>query len=123
MTKEQRSTTRVFKAKRFARDARKSGLTDAALCEAIREVMRGQAVDLGGGVWKKRLEENRQRSIVLARGGRYWIYEHLFAKADKDNISSKELEALRLLAKGYEAMQPAQIGKLLESGQLTEICT
>jgi hypothetical protein len=40
-----------------------------------------------------------RRSIILAKGGRYWIYAYLFAKKDRDNISDDELEDFRTLAK------------------------
>jgi hypothetical protein len=60
---------RTFKTAWFARAARKAHIKDSELCEAIEEVMKGQAVDLGGGVFKKRLNRNQHRSIILARGG------------------------------------------------------
>lgn len=40
--------------------------------------MLGQCDDLGGGVYKKRLSKNLARSIILAKGGQYWIYAYLF---------------------------------------------
>jgi len=54
---------------------------------------------LGSGVFKKRLNNNLYRSIILAKGGKYWIYEYLFAKKNRENIESDELLAFRLLAK------------------------
>jgi hypothetical protein len=45
----------VYKTKWFAKAARKADIADAELCAAISEVEQGQADDLGGGVWKKRL--------------------------------------------------------------------
>lgn len=66
-------TTRAFKTAWFSKAARKARIKAAELCEAIQEVMRGQADDLGGGVFKKRLNKNMHRSIILAKGGRYWI--------------------------------------------------
>jgi hypothetical protein len=59
---------------------------------------------------------------VLAKGGLYWIYQYLFAKKDRGNIDKKELEGFRKLAKNYEALTPAQLSKLLEAKDLTEIC-
>jgi hypothetical protein len=38
----------------------------------------------------------------LAKGGKYWIYEYLFAKKDRENIENDELLAFRLLAKSFE---------------------
>jgi hypothetical protein len=71
---------RAFKAAWFAKAARMAKISDAALCKAIAQVMAGQADDLGGGVFKKRLSDNLYRSIILARGGDYWVYEFLFAR-------------------------------------------
>ena len=89
---------------------------------AVREAMQGQADDLGGGVFKKRLNDNMHRSIILARGGRHWVYEYLFAKKDRDNIAVDELAAFRALAKAYAGLTQAQIEKLLQDRDLTEIC-
>ena len=113
---------RAFKTKRFSKSAKSAYITDANLCEAIKEVMSGQAVDLGGGVYKKKLNKNQHRSIVLAKGGDYWIYEYLFAKNDRDNIDDAELEMFRLLAKSYEGLKKKQLAQLLEDKHLLEIC-
>jgi len=86
---------RLFKTKGFAVQASKAWITDEELLEAFAEMLDGQADNLGGGVWKKRLNANRHRSIVLAKGGRYWIYQVLFAKKDRSNISTAELKDLR----------------------------
>jgi hypothetical protein len=115
-------TTRAFKTAWFARAARKARIKDDELCEAIQEVMKGQADDLGGGVFKKRLNKNMHRSIILAKGGRYWIYEYLFAKKDRANIEHNELEDFRTLAKGYATLKEEQITRLLDNKDLTEIC-
>ena len=102
--------------------ARKTLIDDAALCDAIVDVKKGQADDLGGGVFKKRLDRNRSRSIILATGGVNWVYEYLFAKKDRENIDAKELAAFRKLAKAYEGLDAQQIDRLLKNGDFTEIC-
>ena len=61
----------MFKTAWFSKAARKAFISDPELCAAIAEVMLGQADDLGGGVYKKRLSKNNYRSIVLARVGRF----------------------------------------------------
>jgi len=115
-------TTRTFKTAWFSKAARKARIKDDALCDAIREVMKGQADDLGGGVFKKRLNQNRHRSIILAKGGRYWVYEYLFAKKDRANIENDELDDFRTLAKAYAMLSEEQMAKLLEDNDLMEIC-
>ena len=114
--------SRVFKTAWFVKASRKSGISDKQLCVAIAQVMQGQADDLGGGVFKKRLNDNRHRSIILAKGGRYWIYEYLFAKQDRDNIDADELEAFRALAKNYAELSDAQVTELVKQRFFVEIC-
>lgn len=84
--------------------------------------MLGQADDLGGGVFKKRLNGNMHRSIILAKSGRHWVYEYFFAKKDRDNIADDELVSFRALAKAYAGLSDAQIEQLIQSQDLTEIC-
>ena len=84
--------------------------------------MQGQADDLGGGVFKKRLNDNRHRSIILAKGGRYWVYEYLFAKQDRDNIDADELAAFRGLAKNYAELTEVQITELVSQRFIVEVC-
>ena len=117
-----RHLTRAFKTARFAKDAKKAKIKDEELCQAIRQVMLGQADDLGGGVFKKRLNDNLHRSIILAKGGQYWVYEYLFAKKDRDNIEDDELLAFRLLAKSYAGLKEHQLGQLIANGDFVEIC-
>ena len=90
---------RAFKSAWFARAAKKAKISDAVLCKAIAQVMAGQADDLGGGVFKKRLSDNQYRSIILARGGHFWVYQFLFAKQDRANIDEDELQGFRQIAK------------------------
>ena len=118
----QASTTRTFKTAWFTKAARKARISDAELCEAIAAVMKGQADDLGGGVFKKRLDRNRQRSIALATSGGLWVYAYLFAKKDRANIEDDELIGFRKLAKGFSALTPKQLSQLLEDREWMEIC-
>ncbi|MEO6217591.1 MAG: type II toxin-antitoxin system RelE/ParE family toxin [Sphingomonas sp.] len=113
---------RTFKTKWFAKAARKALIADGDLCEAIEQVRKGQADDLGGGVYKKRLDKNRYRSIIVAKSGPLWIYEYLFAKKDRDNIDAAELGAFRELADVYAALNADQLNQLLHDKDLTEIC-
>lgn len=113
---------RAFKTKKFSKNAQNAQILDADLCGAIREVMAGQAVDLGGGVYKKKLNKNQHRSIILAKGGELWVYEYLFAKKDRDNIDDAELGTFRMLAKGYDGLTKSQLANLIERKHLLEIC-
>jgi len=115
-------TMRVFKTRWFAKTAKKARIDDDELCGAIAEVMKGQADDLGGGVFKKRLNKNMHRSIVLARGRTYWVYAYLFAKKDRDNIDDDELTGFRDLADLYAAKTDVEIALELAAKELVEIC-
>ena len=114
--------TRTFKTAWFSKAARKARISDAELMAAIREVMQGQADDLGGGVFKKRLNRNMHRSIVLAKGGRHWIFAYLFAKKDRANIDDDELAGFRKLAQAYVRMTNTELTAALEKGDLLELC-
>ena len=116
------SSSRAFKTARFSKDAKKAKIKDAELCLAIQQVLLGQVDDLGGGVFKKRLNNNLHRSIILAKGGEYWIYEYLFAKKDRANIENDELLAFRLLANSYAGLTELQVSQLLVNGDFVEIC-
>lgn len=122
MLKENKNTIRTFKSAWFEKAARKAGISDAELCTAIYEAMKGQADDLGGGVLKKRLNDNIHRSIILAKSEQYWVYAYLFAKKDRENIDSAELVSFRKLAKAYAVLQAAQIKQMLNNKLLLEIC-
>lgn len=113
---------RVFKSAWFDKTARKAQITDSHLCAAIQQVMLGQADDLGGGVYKKRLNDNMHRSIVLAKGGQYWVYQFLFAKKDRDNIDDDELATFKLLAKHYAQLNEEQVTQMLAIREFLEIC-
>lgn len=113
---------RAFKAAGFANAARKARISDEALCKAIAQVIAGQADDLGGGVFKKRLHKNAWRSIVVVKAGDFWVYEYLFAKKDRANIDEAELRGFRMLAKAYAGLTAEQVDALLADEDWIEIC-
>ena len=92
------------------------------LCKAIAQVIAGQADDLGGGMFKKRLSNNQSRSIILARGEKFWVYQYLFAKQDRANIDDDELAAFKQLARIYAVMTGEQADLQIAYGHWIEIC-
>lgn len=114
--------SRVFKTAWFTRAAKKAHIGDDELYRALQQVMLGQADDLGGGVFKKRLNDNMHRAIIVAKGGRCWVYAFLFAKQDRANISPDELMAFRKLAAAYAQMSASEMNTGLRNGDLLEIC-
>jgi hypothetical protein len=114
--------SRVFKTAWFSKAAMKARISDADLCAAIRQVELGQADDLGGGVFKRRLDRNRHRSIILANAGKFWVFAYLFAKKDRANIDPSDLDQLRRLAGVYRQRSELALQTELERGDLVEIC-
>ncbi len=115
------SCNRVFKTAWFAKVAKKAKISDRQLCTAIKQVMEGKADDLGSGVYKKRLNDNLHRSIVLTKSGKGWVFQYLFAKKDRDNIDVEELKQFRALAKAYAVLTDAQLKQLIEDEEFLEI--
>jgi len=113
---------RVFKTKWFTKAAKSHGIPDSELCLAITAVFKGQADHLGGGAYKKRLSQNRDRAIILAKGGRHWFYTYLYGKQDTANISEAELVGFRELPKYYAVLTTEQIRVLMRRKELVEIC-
>jgi hypothetical protein len=118
----QETSFRAFKTAWFSKEARKAKILDEELCKAFRQATKGQADNLGGGVYKKRLNDNMHRSIILAKAGRNWIYAYLYAKKDRENISPDELAAFKLLASEYSNATDAKIAQLVVGKELLEIC-
>ena len=84
--------------------------------------MSRQADDLGGGVFKKRLNDNMHRSVILAKGGRHWVYAYLYAKKDRANISPDELAGFKKLADFYGKMTTSEADAAIRQRDLLEIC-
>jgi hypothetical protein len=119
---------RVFKNKPFARFARKAGITDASLCDAIDRASRGLIdADLGGGVLKQRIaragagKSGGFRAIILFRAGDRAFFVHGFAKNERDNIRDDELAAFKMLAAEMMTYDDAAIAKAIANETLTEV--
>ncbi|EJB5574075.1 type II toxin-antitoxin system RelE/ParE family toxin [Citrobacter freundii] len=113
---------RVFKTKWFTREAKSHAINDDELCKAIAATLQGRADNLGGGVYKKRLNQNRDRAIILAKGGEHWFYTFLYAKQNIANINSSELSGFHELAKHYASLGDMKIAALIQSKELVEVC-
>ena len=73
-------------------------------------------------MYKKRLNKNMHRSIILAKCGTRWVYGYLFAKNERDNMHDDEVLGYKKLAKGYAKLTHAQLGQLIVDQDLVEIC-
>jgi hypothetical protein len=116
------SSARVFKSAWFSKAQRKSRISDGELCRSAVQSMIGQAVNLGGGVFKKRLQKNLYRAILLVVESRFCVFEYLYAKSDRDNIEEDELANFKKLASIYAGLTVGQIVALIREGSWIEIC-
>jgi hypothetical protein len=119
---------RIFQNKAFLRFAKKAGIGDAVLCEAIRDAERGLiAADLGGGVIKQRIARPGQgksggfRTLIVFRAGARAFFVYGFAKNEMDNIGQDELVALKKLATALLAYDDKAIARVIASGTLAEV--
>ncbi|MCX3309549.1 type II toxin-antitoxin system RelE/ParE family toxin [Pantoea vagans] len=83
---------RVFKTKWFSKAAKSHAIQDSELCRTIEAVVQGKADDPGGGIYKKRLNQNR------------------------------DLAGFRELAKHYAALSDEKNTALIKNKELVEIC-
>ena len=120
---------RVFKTRHFSRWMRKTELTDAALCEAVAEMVQGLIdADLGGGVVKKRVglagrgKRGGARTLVATNKGSRWFFVYGFEKNDRANIAHDELDALQAIAAQLLSTTGPQLDRAVEDGSLQEIC-
>lgn len=96
----------TYKTKIFARWARKEGLDDDALLDAIEEMENGKIDgDLGGKVYKKRValpgggKSGGVRTLIAFQDGDKAFFMLGFAKNERANIRDDELKALKVMAK------------------------
>ncbi|MDO9212390.1 MAG: type II toxin-antitoxin system RelE/ParE family toxin [Methylococcales bacterium] len=119
---------RIFKNKSFARFAKKSDISDTALCKAVREAEQGLIdADLGGGVIKQRVARAGQgksggyRTMILFKAGTRAFFVHGFAKNEKDNIEPEDLIAFRKLATRMLEYKDTELTQALNKHLLTEV--
>ena len=119
---------RLFKTRAFARCARKEGITDAQLCDAIDRAERGLIdADLGSGVIKQRVarpgkgRSGGYRTLIAYRTEVRAIFLYGFAKNAKANVTSVELAALRRLATEYLGYDVTQVEAHLKNDAWTEV--
>ena len=118
----------IYLSKAFTRLARRDGLTDVHICQAIVEMNEGLIdADLGAGLFKKRIAMPGQgkrggwRSLLGFHAGNKAFFLYLFPKSRRDNISAAEMKVLKRLTKYYLTLKPAEIKAALQCGELREV--
>jgi hypothetical protein len=119
---------RLFKTPAFQKDFGKSPLDDAALRLAMIEIANGLVeAELGGYLVKKRIarqgtgKSRGYRTIIAVRADDRALFLHLFAKNETANISTRELVALKALAKHYMSLSKDQLNIAVLHNVLMEI--
>lgn len=111
-----------YVSKEFVRLARRGGLTDDGLREAVKRAEDGKIdADLGGGLIKQRVARSGQgrsggfRTIIAYRRAKRAVFLHMFAKSRQANLSAVELETYRELAKAIDALSDSQLDELVSN--------
>ncbi len=119
---------RIFKSRWFQRFARKEGITDAALHEAVARAEKGQIdAELGGEVIKQRIARPGQgrskgyRTIIFFRHGAKAFFVYGFAKNQRANIDDDEKERFKEAARIVLALTEAQLAVRLTRGDFVEV--
>ncbi len=119
---------RVVKTRWFVRFARREGILDDALIEAVSRAERGLVdADLGGGLIKQRVARAGQgrsggyRMLVAYRRSGLAVFMFGFAKSTADNVGPAELERFREAALGWLVTDSDQFKLLLEDDKIQEI--
>lgn len=118
----------MFKTRWFDRWARRQGLTMAALCAAVSEMLLGlHDANLGGGLFKKRIARRGRgksdgfRTLVASNHGNRWFFVFGFAKSERDNIDANEEAALKKLAEHLLGLTPQALSLARRAGELVEL--
>ncbi len=119
----------ILKRKDFARWQWSEKLSDAALCQAVKEMEDGLIdADLGGFLYKKRVarpgegKRGAYRTLLSAKMGNRYVFLHGFPKSDKENISQDEKKALQFAGKVFLDLPAEALNKALKAGVLVEVC-
>jgi hypothetical protein len=119
---------RIFVTRPFRRFARKEGIEDAELRDAIERAEAGLVdAELGGGLIKQRVARVGQgrsggfRTVIAYRKGKRSVFVHGFSKSDRENISVRELRELQDAAKVVLGLNDKEIKKAVREQRLFEV--
>jgi hypothetical protein len=118
----------VYKTREFARLARKAGIADLQLCEAVARAERG-LIDgnYGSELIKQRVARTNQgrsgghRTVLLHRRGRRAIFIHVFDKKDQSDLTADEKRIYREAAGAFARLCVEAIEALIKQAKWIEI--
>jgi len=118
----------IYKTRHFNRWAGKASLSDDLLRRAVEEMINGLIdADPGGVVFKKRIalpgrgKSGSTRTLLATNRDDRWIFILGFEKNERANISDKERDALRMIAKDLLGLSAEQLQKMVNEGALLEV--
>ena len=119
---------KVFKTKEFVRFARREKIAEARLCEAVDRAVRGLIdADLGGGLIKQRIARPGQgrsggyRALMAFRSGHRAVFVYGFAKSERGNIGSDELEFWPRISTAFLRMDDVKLVLMIDQLELKEV--
>lgn len=119
---------KIYKNRTFDRWARKEGLNNLSLCNAVNEMAAGlYDADLGGGLFKKRIAKPGRgksggfRTLVATHNEDRWFFIFGFSKNERSNIDKDEEEALKMLSKQLLAYTHDELEQAKNSSALIEV--
>ncbi len=120
----------IYKTRYFTRWARKEGLNDLSLCNAVREMTEGlYEADLGGGLLKKRVARAGQgkrggfRTLIATNKEDHWFFVYGFLKNERSNIDKDEEHGLKKLAEYLLSLSGQELkNSMLNDGLIEVIC-
>ena len=118
----------ILKTRSFSKWALKTGLNDALLKNAVLEIKNGLLdANLGGGIVKKRIalpgrgKRSSTRTLLATNFRSLWFFVFGFEKNEVENVSEKELAALKMLADDLLGMSAVKIQVAISKGSLVEV--
>ena len=117
-----------LKTKYFSRWARKEGIADSSLCEAISELESGLCeTNLGNHLFKKRLalpgkgKSSGARTILFYQKGEKLIFCFGFSKNQQENLSDVQLKVLNKLSNFFQNINDEVVIKNIKHNELIGI--
>lgn len=118
----------IYKTKWFDKWASKNGLSDTELRVAVEELENDLFdANLGGDVYKKRVGIHNQgkrggaRTLIAFKKDGHVFFMFGFAKNKQANIKTKELKALKLLAKQFLDFSERNLVTAIDAGELVKV--
>lgn len=120
----------VYVVNDFSIKAGKEAVSDRALLDAAKEIFNGLIdANLSGSLVKKRISSGNRntgksdgtRAIVSIKRGNKLFYLYLFSKKEKDNITKKELKALKEYGELMFSFSEKKLQEMVSSGVLRKL--